>query len=256
MDLVPSSRGESLPVGQASEIQLRIQVGSLYPQHHSAHSVRFDEEVRSTAGRRPYETRDVEHSAGDTASRLPLFAHPYPTALQLHAATAHTDVERLLLSARCWHGFAMTGANGKLFAAADIKRSDLVLDRLCCSRWLESGLVTTAATGPRSAARQLSARPLHRPEAWQRRADRPHGKPTSCDEPTRTHTHLHARTRTHTHTHTHTRTRALPRRPPMARQQSRDACSCPCYSAPSRFMKFGIHRPTRAHRPFKLAGIE
>ena len=55
---------------------------------------------------------------------------PIQTALQLHAATAHTDVERPLLSARCWHGLAMTGANGKLIAAAYIERSDLVLDKL------------------------------------------------------------------------------------------------------------------------------
>ena len=68
-----------------------------------------------------------------TASRLPLFVNPHPTALQLHAATAHPDVDRLLLSVRGWHGFAMTGANGKLIAAADIKRSDLVLTKLCCT---------------------------------------------------------------------------------------------------------------------------
>ncbi len=34
---------------------------------------------------------------------------------------------------RGWHGFAMTGASGKLIAAADIKRSDLVLTKLCCT---------------------------------------------------------------------------------------------------------------------------
>ncbi len=130
MDLVTSSRGESLPVGQASEIQLRIQVGDSYTSHHSAHSVRFDDAVRSTAGGRPCASpaRDVEHSAYATASRPPLFVNPHPTALQLHAATAHTDVERPLLSAMCWHGLAMTGANGKLIAAAGIKRSDLAPD--------------------------------------------------------------------------------------------------------------------------------
>ena len=149
------------------------------PSHHSAPSVRFDEEVRSTAGRRPSASpaRDVEHSAGATASRLPLFAHLHPTALQLHAATAHTDVERLLLSARCWHGCAMTGANGKLFAAADIKRSDLALDKLCCllqmaCKWARDYRGHgPAPVGTRSVARQLSARPLHRPAAWQRRAE-------------------------------------------------------------------------------------
>ena len=210
MDLVTSSRGESLPVGQASEIQLRIQVGDSYPSHHSAHSVRFDEEVRSTAGRRPSASpaRDVEHSAGDTASRLPLFAHPHPTALQLHAATAHTDVERpLLLSARCWHGPAMmTGANGKLFAAADIKRSDLVPDKLCCSGWLASGLVSDyrghgPAVGRTAAIRTAPAST----GGMATQSGVAHGKPTSCDEPTHTHTRTctHAHARTHTHAHAH-----------------------------------------------------
>ena len=92
-----SSRGESLPVGQASEIQLRIQVGDSYPSHHSAHSVRFDDAVRSTAGRPPSASpaRDVEHGVYATASRPPLFVNPPPTALQLHAATAHTDRRRM-----------------------------------------------------------------------------------------------------------------------------------------------------------------
>ena len=77
--------------------------------------------------------RGVHHNVYATASRLPLFVNPHPTALQLHAATAHPDVDRLLLSVRGWHGFVMTGTNGKLIAAADIKRSDLVLDKLCCT---------------------------------------------------------------------------------------------------------------------------
>ena len=47
MDLVTSSRGESLPVGQASEIQLRIQVGSPYP-HTIVHTV-YDSTKRCEA---------------------------------------------------------------------------------------------------------------------------------------------------------------------------------------------------------------
>ena len=210
MDLVTSSRGESLPVGQASEIQLRIQVGSPYP--HTIVRPVYDSTKRCEAqqAERPSASpaRDVEHSAGATASRLPLFAHLHPTALQLHAATAHTDVERLLLSARCWHGCAMTGANGKLFAAADIKRSDLVPDKLRCSRWPASGLVSdyrghgpavgrTAATSIRTAPASTGGMATQSGVA--------HGKPTSCDEPTHTHTRTctHAHARTHTHAHAH-----------------------------------------------------
>ena len=212
MDLVTSSRGESLPVGQASEIQLRIQVGSPYP--HTIVRPVYDSTKRCEAqqAERPSASpaRDVEHSAGATASRLPLFIHPHPTALQLHAATAHTDVERLLLSARCWHGFAMTGANGKLFAAADIKRSDLVPDRLRCSGWLASGLVSDyRGHGPAPVGRTAAIRTA--PASTGGMATQSgvaHGQPTSCDDPTRTHTHMHTRTRTHTHTHVHTSTHA------------------------------------------------
>ena len=108
------------------------------PSAHSARVLRFEDEPQrsmSSPGRRPAGSpaRDVEHNVYATASRLPLFVNPHPTALQLHAATAHPDVDRLLLSVRGWHGFVMTGANGKLIAAADIKRSDLVLDKLCCT---------------------------------------------------------------------------------------------------------------------------
>jgi hypothetical protein len=38
---------------------------------------------------------DVEHVAYATASRPPLSAGPHPTALQVHAATAHTDRRRM-----------------------------------------------------------------------------------------------------------------------------------------------------------------
>jgi hypothetical protein len=104
----------------------------------SARVLRFEDEpqrTNSSPGRRPTGSpaRGVHHNVYATASRLPLFVNPHPTALQLHAATAHPDVDRLLLSVRGWHGFVMTGANGKLIAAADIKRSDLVLDKLCCT---------------------------------------------------------------------------------------------------------------------------
>jgi len=102
----------------------------------SARLLRFEDEPQrsmGSPGRRPSSSpaRGVEHNVYATASRLPLFVNPHPTALQLHAATAHPAVDRLLLSVRGWHGFVMTGANGKLIAAADIKRSDLVLDKLC-----------------------------------------------------------------------------------------------------------------------------
>ena len=230
MDLVTSSRGESLPVGQASEIQLRIQVGSLYP-HTIVHTV-YDSTKRCEAqqAERPSASpaRDVEHSAGATASRLPLFAHPHPTALQLHAATAHTDVERPLLSARCWHGPAMmTGANGKLFAAADIKRSDLVPDKLRCSRWPASGLVSdyrghgpavgrTAATSIRTAPASTGGMATQSGVA--------HGKPTSCDEPTHTNTHTH----THTHTHAHAMRARSPAARPWHARRVEMRVSCPC----------------------------
>ena len=100
--------------------------------------LRFEDEPQrtmSSPGRRPGSStsRSVEHNVYATASRMPLFVNPHPTALQLHAATAHPDVDRLLLSVRGWHGFAMTGANGKLIAAADIKRADLILDKICCT---------------------------------------------------------------------------------------------------------------------------
>ncbi len=100
--------------------------------------LRFEDEPQrtmSSPGRRPGSStaRSAEHNVYATASRMPLFVNPHPTALQLHAATAHPDVDRLLLSVRGWHGFAMTGANGKLIAAADIKRADLILDKICCT---------------------------------------------------------------------------------------------------------------------------
>ena len=65
-----------------------------------ARATRFADEPRRTMsapGRRPCASpaRDVEHSAYATASRPPLFASPHPTALRLHAATAHTDRRRM-----------------------------------------------------------------------------------------------------------------------------------------------------------------
>ena len=108
------------------------------PAVSSERAIRFADEPQramSSPSQRPNSSpaRGAEHNVYATASRLPLFVNPHPTALQLHAATAHPDVDRLLLSVRGWHGFAMTGANGKLIAAADIKRSDLVLTKLCCT---------------------------------------------------------------------------------------------------------------------------
>ena len=65
-----------------------------------ARATRFADEPRRTMsapGRRPCASpaRDVEYSAYATASRRPLFASPHPTALQLPAATAHTDRRRM-----------------------------------------------------------------------------------------------------------------------------------------------------------------
>jgi hypothetical protein len=131
-------RTASLPTGQECanfSLAPRRQSASLAS---GARVLRFEDEAQrtmSSPGRRltGSPARGVEHNVYATASRLPLFVNPHPTALQLHAATAHPDVDRLLLSVRGWHGFVMTGANGKLIAAADIKRSDLVLDKLCCT---------------------------------------------------------------------------------------------------------------------------
>ena len=65
-----------------------------------ARATRFADEPRRTMsapGRRSCASpaRDVEHSAYATASRPHLSAGPHPTALQLHAATAHTDRRRM-----------------------------------------------------------------------------------------------------------------------------------------------------------------
>ena len=132
---------------------------------------------------------------------------------------------------RSWRGAGQPALAGALVALLP-RRSRAtglrVPNHSGSGRVAAGGLVITTATAARSAAWQTTARPLHRSAAWQRRAEWP-TEPASCDAPTRTRTR-----KTHTrmpHTRTHTHAPALPRRPPIARHQSRDAYSCPCYRA-------------------------
>ena len=65
--------------------------------------------------------------------KIGLLRNPHPTAYGLHCAMLHTRPEVLLHCVRQWVGFSMTGKDGKLIPADQIRLSDLQFDGPCDS---------------------------------------------------------------------------------------------------------------------------
>ena len=65
--------------------------------------------------------------------KIGLLRNPHPTAYGLHCAMLHTRPEVLLHCVRQWAGFSMTGADGKLIPADQIRLADLQFEGPCDS---------------------------------------------------------------------------------------------------------------------------
>ena len=63
--------------------------------------------------------------------KIGLLKNPHPTAYGLHCAMLHTRPEVLLHCVRQWVGFSMTGKDGKLIPADQIRLSDLHFEGPC-----------------------------------------------------------------------------------------------------------------------------
>jgi hypothetical protein len=63
--------------------------------------------------------------------KIGLLKNPHPTAYGLHCAMLHTRPEVLLHCVRQWVGFSMTGKDGKLIPADQIRLSDLRFEGPC-----------------------------------------------------------------------------------------------------------------------------
>jgi hypothetical protein len=65
------------------------------------------------------------------AGKIGLLRNPHPTAYGLHCAMLHARPEVLLHCVRQWAGFSMTGADGKLIPADQIRLADLQFSGPC-----------------------------------------------------------------------------------------------------------------------------
>jgi len=74
----------------------------------------------------------IQHSWQTYATgKIGLLKNPHPTAYGLHCAMLHTRPEVLLHCVRQWAGFSMTGKDGKLIPADQIRLADLQFDGPC-----------------------------------------------------------------------------------------------------------------------------
>ena len=65
--------------------------------------------------------------------KIGLLKNPHPTAYGLHCAMLHTRPEVLLHCVRQWAGFSLTGSDGKLIPADQIRLADLQFAGPCDS---------------------------------------------------------------------------------------------------------------------------
>jgi hypothetical protein len=81
----------------------------------------------------PSHVASVVHQSWQTyaTGKIGLLRNPHPTAYGLHCAMLHTRPEVLLHCVRQWAGFSMTGKDGKLIPADQIRLSDLRFDGPC-----------------------------------------------------------------------------------------------------------------------------